>query len=333
MNRIIRIGTRQSVLATAQSRWAAEEIERLNPGVRTELVPILSKGDRFLGKLDSVGGKGVFTNELEGMLLRGEIDFAVHSMKDMPAELPDGLVIAALSAREDPRDRLLVRRDLQNGPAAGNGLDALLSLPKGAVVGTSSARREVQLLRFRPDLTVKLLRGNVLTRIEKLKKAEYDAILLAAAGLNRLGMPEEGTPFAAGDLIPAAGQGIIGIEARRDAAEIKLLRGIDSADSQLCLQAERAFIQEMDGGCTAPIAAFAEREGACVRFVCCYLDEASKQFFRREGTVPPEDLERFARSCAGEIRRVAAESRGHADSAQSRTETEGTPCKTTESSH
>ena len=327
MNRTVRIGTRQSVLAMAQSRWAAGEIERLNPGVKAELIPILSKGDRFLGKLDSVGGKGVFTSELEEMLLSGEIDFAVHSMKDMPAEIPDGLTIAALSPREDPRDRLLIRRDLQNGLALKDGLEALQSLPEGAVVGTSSARREVQLLRLRPDLQIKLLRGNGLTRIEKLKKAEYDAILLAAAGLNRLGMPEEGAPLETESVIPAAGQGIIGIEARRGAPENELLRGIDSADSLLCLAAERAFVAGMDGGCTAPIAAFAERSGEACRLSCCFLDEGSGRFFRRSGFAPPEGLEALARSFAQEIRRAVAQPPDVSCQRQTALETEGTACR------
>jgi hydroxymethylbilane synthase len=254
--RIVRVGSRKSRLAMAQSKWVIEQVIKKHPDIEFQLVGIQTKGDIILDqRLDKIGGKGLFIKELENAILDGTIDIAVHSMKDMPADIPEGLEIAAVSKREDPRDVLVT----------GSGV-RFNELPVGAVLGTSSARREVQVLLKRPDLRIKTLRGNVNTRLDKLTGNEYDAIMLAAAGLNRLGLGERCVQyFEVDDIIPAVGQGILGVETRKGENVDYLMDTIHSAESAVQIEAERAFLIRLNGGCTIPMAAHAVIEGRRIK--------------------------------------------------------------------
>jgi hydroxymethylbilane synthase len=247
--RRIRIATRGSALALAQAGGIARAVEAAL-GCETELVPIVTSGDRLAdAPLASVGGKGLFVKEIEEALLDGRADLAVHSAKDLPAALPDGLVLAAFPARGDPRDALIGRE-----PGA-----RLETLPRGARVGTGSARRGSQLLALRPDLVQVPLRGNVDTRLRRLEERGLDAIVLACAGLDRLGradaIHERIDPTL---LLPAVGQGTLALETRAEDPLARELLVLDDATTRACLAAERAFLRELEGDCNVPLAAFAE---------------------------------------------------------------------------
>ena len=249
----MKIGTRGSALALWQAHHVKARLEAAEPGLGVELVLIKTKGDKILDvPLAKVGGKGLFVKEIEEALARGEIDLAVHSMKDVPAELHPGLCLAGVSSREDPADALVSRA---------GGLDAL---PRGARVGTSSLRRICQLRARRPDLTIGALRGNVDTRLRKLDAGEYDAIVLAAAGLIRLGHGDrisERLGFAVS--LPATGQGALGLESREDDAVTRgrVERALHDPGAAACVGAERAFLRRIGGGCQTPLAAHARLEG------------------------------------------------------------------------
>lgn len=253
MIRKIRIGTRESELAMAQSRWVAGEIQKKHPDFELEFVPMKTKGDVILDKrLDKIGGKGLFVKELENALMEKTIDIAVHSMKDMPGELPQGLTIAAVSKREDPRDVFVSLAGAKLG-----------DIKAGAVVGTSSVRREALILDKRPDLSIKTLRGNVLTRLNKLLNEEYDGLVLAAAGLKRLGFEEKITQYLeCNDFIPAVGQGVLCIEAREKDDLEYLLDSVHNEESKLAVDAERAFLIKLSGSCSTPLGAYAHIEGS-----------------------------------------------------------------------
>ena len=246
-----RIGTRGSPLALAQAREVCRRLAHAHslPETEFEIVPITTSGDRIQNRpLSEAGGKGLFTKEIEEALLAGTIDVAVHSAKDMPTVLPDGLVIAAYPPREDVRDAFISPRHA-----------AFEDLPAGAVVGTSSLRRQAQVLRRRPDLRVIGLRGNVETRLRKLEAGDADATLLACAGLNRLGLQHRITaPIPSGIMLPAVAQGAIAIEIRAgDEATARLLAPINHEETALCVTAERAFLAKLDGSCRTPIAGLA----------------------------------------------------------------------------
>jgi len=231
-----------------QSKWVINEINKKFPYIEFELVPIKTSGDVILDKrLDKIGGKGLFIKELENALLDDSIDIAVHSAKDMPAELPGGLTIAAVSEREDPRDALITRDG-----------KSLEQLGDNAVIGTSSVRREVQLSQIKPGMNFKTLRGNVLTRLNKLVNREYDGIVLAMAGLKRLGLEDKCVRcFNVEDMIPAVGQGALAIEARKDDDLAYLIESIHNEEAALAVSAERAYLTKLNGGCSMPIAAHA----------------------------------------------------------------------------
>lgn len=255
----LRIGTRGSPLALAQARQVAEHLASANgiPAEQCELVVIKTTGDKITDRpLIEAGGKGLFTKELEEALLSGAIDLAVHSMKDMPAVLPPGLTIAAILEREDPRDAFV---SLEYA--------SLEEMPAGAVVGTSSPRRQAQVLRARPDLTVVGFRGNVETRLRKLEEGVADATFLACAGLNRLGLSRHITAaMNAGVMLPAVAQGAIGIELRADdAATTRLVEPLNHSATALCVTAERAYLGQLEGSCRTPIAGFAELDGDKLR--------------------------------------------------------------------
>lgn len=242
----LRIGTRASQLALWQANWIKSELERVYPGIEVELVKIKTMGDKILDvPLAQVGGKGLFVKEIEEAMLRGEIDLAVHSMKDVPTEFPDGLGLVVTTKREDPRDAFI-----------SDGVK-FSDLRHGARIGTSALRRQAQLLAARPDLEMVIIRGNVETRIRKLKEDNLDAVILAAAGLNRLGFSNVVTELLDADFsIPAIGQGALGLECRLDDQEtIQALAFLNHADTAAAVAAERALLKRCEGGCQVPIAA------------------------------------------------------------------------------
>ena len=249
MTKSIRIATRRSKLALWQAEHVAALLRDAHPGLGVELVPMSTQGDRVLDRaLAEVGGKGLFVKELEVALREGRADIAVHSMKDVPSQLPDGFRIAAVLPRANPHDALLSLRHAR-----------FADLPPGARVGTSSPRRQSQLRSARADLSLELLRGNVDTRLRRLEQDGLDAILLACAGLERLGLGERVTEVLyIGVCVPAVGQGVIGIECREDdARSAELLQPLHHGDSSLRLEAERAFARRLGGSCHSPIAAHA----------------------------------------------------------------------------
>ena len=251
MTRLLRLGTRGSRLALAQSHWVQACLQRHWPDLTVELVTITTSGDRFVDQpLSTLGGKGVFVKEIEEALTAGTIDCAVHSMKDVPSELSPGLTIAAVPAREDPRDALL----------AAGGL-ALAQLPRGVRLGTSSLRRMALVRAARPDLDVVSLRGNVDTRLRKLDRGDLGAIVLAAAGLRRLGIERQDIQyFDPQAFIPAIGQGALAIESRADDV-VEVLSALEHPATRVAVTAERAFLLRAAGSCRTPLAAHATLDG------------------------------------------------------------------------
>ena len=250
MRKQIRIGTRGSALALWQAEWVKSEIEKRYPGMTVTLTKIKTTGDKILDvPLAKVGGKGLFVKEIEEAMLANEIDIAVHSMKDVPTFFPDGLHLACITKREDPRDALLSRNKVK-----------FKDLPKGANVGTSSLRRQAQIMNVRPDFVIHQLRGNVDTRLRKLKEGQFDAIILAAAGVKRLGLAENVTEYIdPGISLPAIGQGALGIECRVDDRELNdLIAFFNHADSRTCVTGERALLRRLEGGCQVPIACYGQ---------------------------------------------------------------------------
>ncbi len=284
------VGTRGSALALAQTRRVCELLEATRPGVACEIRPIVTQGDRTQASgepLPTIGGKGLFTAELEHALRSGEIDLAVHSLKDLPTEEVEGVAIGAVCLREDVRD-CLVSRDGR----------ALRELPAGAVVGTSSLRRAAQLLALRRDLVVSSIRGNVETRIRKVREGEVDATLLAAAGLERLGLLDEAAEVLPADvLLPAPGQGALAVQARADdGATSELLAAIDDADARAATTAERAFLRALGAGCTAPVAAHARSSGKDVQLEGLVASPDGREVVRVSAEGSPEEVgERAAR--------------------------------------
>ena len=250
MRKQIRIGTRGSALALWQAEWVKSELMNKYPGVTVTLTKIKTTGDKILDvPLAQVGGKGLFVKEIEEAMLSDEIDIAVHSMKDVPTFFPDGLHLSCITKREDPRDALLSRNKVR-----------FHDLPNGANVGTSSLRRQAQLMHIRPDFVIHQLRGNVDTRLRKLREGQFDAIILAAAGVKRLGLAEHVTEYIAPDIsLPAIGQGALGIECRIDDRELNdLISFFNHADSKTCVMGERALLRRLEGGCQVPIACYGQ---------------------------------------------------------------------------
>jgi len=276
MKKTFRVGTRGSKLALTQTEGVLSRLREHFPGVHFEVVIIKTKGDKIQDvPLARIGGKGLFVKEIEEALLRGDIDFAVHSLKDVPSELPEGLYLAAFPAREDPRDALVSR--------VGGGL---ADLPQGARVGTSSLRRAAQLRHRRPDLEILPLRGNVDTRLRKLSEGQYEAILLAEAGLRRLGVRVERTPLPVEEFLPAVGQGILAVEAREgDRETASLLATLHHEETALCARAERAFLRRLEGGCQVPLAAHARLRNGRLEIRGFIADPEGRRFYRaaREG--------------------------------------------------
>ena len=274
MKKLLKIGTRASLLAVTQSTWVKNQIEQQYPETSVELVKITTKGDKILDvPLAKVGGKGLFVKEIEDALLDGRVDLAVHSMKDVPAELPEGLHVAIVPKREIAQDAFISVK-----------YKTVDDLPEGAVIGTSSLRRKSQLTCLRPDLEIKDLRGNLDTRLGKLDKGEYDAIILAGAGLNRLGMQDRITTlFTEDQMLPAIGQGSLGIELR--IADTELLDGMQflhDTTTAISVEAERSFLLRLKGGCQVPIGGFATIDGDTVTLTGLIADIDGKVILKEE---------------------------------------------------
>ncbi|MDX1580818.1 MAG: hydroxymethylbilane synthase [Alphaproteobacteria bacterium] len=295
--RKLRIGTRASPLALKQAEEVRDRLIAAHPALSAaavELVPIKTKGDKILDRaLAEVGGKGLFTEEIEQGLLDGSLDLAVHSMKDMPTELPPGLGITCLLPREDPRDAWL-------SPKA----DTLADLAAGSLVGTASLRRQAQILSRRPDLKVAVFRGNVQTRLRKLDDGVADATLLAVAGLKRLGMLGVAQSiFNPDQMLPAIGQGAIGIESRVDDGPLlTLLSEIHHPETETCLALERAFLAALDGSCRTPIAGNARLEGDRLVFAGEILSSDGAQSFTTTREGPVSDAVAMGRDAGEELR-------------------------------
>lgn len=262
---MIRVGSRESLLAVRQSELIMEQICQANPGVRTELVTMKTTGDKILDQaLNQIGGKGLFVKELDRALLDGRIDISVHSLKDMPMEIPEKLPVLAWSCREDKRDVLILRKGLSR-------------LPEKPVIGTGSSRRIIQAAKLYPEAEFKGIRGNIHTRLRKLDAGEYDALILAAAGIRRMGLEDRISRFfSVEEMIPAAGQGTLAIQGRGEAMR-PFLEKINSRESEIMAEAERSFVRTLDGGCSSPVAACASVEKDTLVLRGLYYNEAEKR--------------------------------------------------------
>ena len=271
----LKIATRQSPLALWQANYVKDRLQQLYPDLIVELVPMVTKGDVILDSpLAKIGGKGLFVKELENALLNKEADIAVHSMKDVPMQFPEGLGLAVICKREDPRDAFV-----------SNSYRTFAELPQSAVVGTSSLRRQCQLKALRPDLDIRSLRGNVGTRLSKLDNGDYDAIILASAGLIRLGLADRIASFIEVEQsLPAAGQGAVGIECRTDDVQVKqLLAPLADAETTCCVLAERSMNNHLQGGCQVPIGGYAVLQQGQLYLRALVGNVDGSQIIRAEG--------------------------------------------------
>lgn len=311
--RTIRIGSRKSQLALVQTYWVRDELQKHFPALTFEVTTMDTQGDKVLDvSLSKIGDKGLFTQELEDGMLQGDIDFAVHSLKDLPTRLPEGLMLGCITRREDPADALVVHADHQD--------KQLATLPKGAVVGTSSLRRLAQLRHHFPHLTFKDIRGNLNTRLRKLDEGEYDAIILAVAGLERLGMGDRVHQIIPADIsLHAVGQGALGIECRTDDAEIlaviKTLE--DRASTDRCL-AERAFLRELEGGCQVPIGVNTVLEGDTLTLTGLVASLDGQTLIKDEVQGAPSDADSLGTTLAQRMRAQGAQAILDAINAESR---------------
>ncbi|MCP4022753.1 MAG: hydroxymethylbilane synthase [Desulfobacteraceae bacterium] len=293
MKKNIRIGTRGSQLALWQANYIRTRIETLFEGIEVDIVTIKTKGDRITDRpLAMVGGKGLFVKEIENALLEERVDLAVHSMKDMPGQLPEGLVIGAIPERENPFDVLLSKDNI-----------LLSDYKKGAKVGTSSLRRGSQMKHARPDLDIVSIRGNLDTRIRKLKAGEYDAIVLAAAGILRLGLKDEITEYLDESLmIPAVGQGALCIETREnDPAMAPILEKLDHGQTRVCVSGERAFLRQIEGSCHIPVACFGKMENDQVFLTSLVASEDGQTLVKESILSPLNQVEKYGMVLADQL--------------------------------
>lgn len=283
LEKTLKIATRQSPLALWQANYVKDRLQQLYPDLTIELVPMVTKGDVILDSpLAKIGGKGLFVKELENALLTKEADIAVHSMKDVPMQFPEGLGLAVICQREDPRDAFV-----------SHSYRTFAELPQGAVVGTSSLRRQCQLKALRPDLDIRSLRGNVGTRLSKLDNGDYDAIILASAGLIRLGLADRIASFIdVEQSLPAAGQGAVGIECRTDDMQVHaLLAPLADAETTYCVRAERAMNNHLQGGCQVPIGGYAVLRQGQLYLRALVGDIDGSRIIRAEGKSAVENAE------------------------------------------
>lgn len=266
MRKVIRVGSRESKLAVAQTMLVLKEIEKKHPEIAFELVTMKTTGDKILDRnLDQIGGKGLFVKELDQALLDGRVDITIHSLKDLPMEIPEEIPLLGFSKREDPRDAILVRKGAEESFQTG-------------CIGTSSRRRMEQLKKLYPKASYRGIRGNVQTRMQKLEKEGYDATILAVAGLKRISMEKHITKiFSTDEMIPAAGQGILAFQGRKD-EDYSYLTCVCSAESEYAATAERNFVSALNGGCSSPIAAFAKVNEDKVTLKGLYYHEPAKDF-------------------------------------------------------
>ena len=293
IDNVLRIATRQSPLALWQAQYVKQRLEACHAGLRVELVPMVTRGDVILDTpLAKVGGKGLFVKELELALLEDRADIAVHSMKDVPVDFPEGLGLVTICEREDPRDAFV-----------SNHYDSLAALPQGSVVGTSSLRRQCQLAEYRPDLVIRSLRGNVGTRLSKLDNGEYDAIILAVAGLKRLGLESRiRVALSPEQSLPAVGQGAVGIECRLDDTRTHaLLAPLNHTETAIRVQAERAMNTRLEGGCQVPIGSYAELIDGELWLRALVGAPDGSQMVRGERRGKPQDAETLGVSLAEEL--------------------------------
>ncbi len=299
MKKTIRIATRKSPLAMWQAEYVRNQLLQHHPSLIVDLVPMVTKGDKILDTpLAKVGGKGLFIKELEIAMQNGEADLAVHSMKDVPVELPEGFAIHAICERENPQDAFV-----------SNLFASIQDLPNGSVVGTSSLRRQSQLRAIRPDLRIKDLRGNVNTRLAKLDAGDYDAIILAAAGLLRLGMEQRIAQYIDTNiLLPAVGQGAVGIECRSDDSElIALLQPLHHRKTAIRVTAERAMNSTLQGGCQVPIASFAVLEDDQVYLQGRVASVDGHKLLKAAGRAGPDEAQSLGQQVANDLLRQGAD--------------------------
>lgn len=288
---LLRVGTRGSKLALAQTDWLIAKLKEAYPSIEVEKVIIKTTGDKILDSpLSKIGGKGLFVKEIEEALLQREVDFAVHSMKDVPAQLPEELEIFVIPERESPFDVWISH------------FEDLKALPQGAKIGTSSLRRLSQIKRLRPDLEILPLRGNVDTRLRKWKEGQFEGIILAEAGLRRLGIEVKFKRFSLEEMIPAVGQGALGIEVRSDNKKVKeLLRAIHSEETALAVKAERAFLRTLEGGCQVPLGAYAYIKDSKLVITGFISDLEGTNFYRGIMEGPPSEAETLGEKLAKDL--------------------------------
>jgi len=286
------------MLALTQSGFIGKRIEECRPEIKVEFVVIKTTGDKIQDvPLAKVGGKGLFVKEIEDALLGGDVDLAVHSMKDVPAQLPEGLTIGVVPAREDPRDVLVARS-----------AEGLRDLPRGACVGSSSLRRAAQIRAIRPDIRVESLRGNLDTRLRKLERGDYDAIVLAAAGLHRMGWRDRITSYLeVEDFLPAVGQGALGLEFREDDHDVReLLAPLHHSETAVAVQAERSFLETLEGGCQVPIGGHARAAEGWLELSGLVASVDGSRLFRVSRSSPWEDAARLGVRVAQELLQAGA---------------------------
>lgn len=304
MSRPLVIGSRGSKLALWQAEHARRRLQVLSPAIEIRIEVIKTTGDVKTDPLSVIGGKGVFTKELEDALLAGRIDIAVHSLKDLPTILPEGLAITAICEREDARDALVLRADLDVA------YGSLSTLPQQAVVGTSSPRRLAQLKALRPDVVVEDLRGNVDTRIRKLDEAQFDALVLATAGLQRLGLQDRiSARIPVTEMLPAVGQGALALETRSDdELTVAATAGLDHRETRLACTAERAFLRRLGGGCQFPIAAHAVHEHGLLTLDGLVAKPDGSEILRDRLSGPAAQAEDLGTQLCNELIRRGADS-------------------------
>ena len=286
----LRIGSRESRLAVIQSRMVMEKIAKAEPAAELELVTMKTTGDKILDKtLDKIGGKGLFVRELDQALREEKVDFTVHSLKDMPMEVPEDLPLAAFSSREDPRDVLVLP-------------EGTTEIDRSKPIGCSSRRRQLQLKKLFPDMAIEPVRGNVQTRLAKLEAGQFSALVLAAAGLKRLGLEERiSRYFSVEEILPAAGQGILVVQTRKG-MNTDCLRLVQDKESACCARAERAFVRALNGGCSSPVAAHAVVEGTLLTLTGFYV--SADERIQRKGSIrgSAADAEMLGKALARQLK-------------------------------